>query len=735
MELSRIEASGIYSFGTGAKRFELDLSGRVTAVVGPNGSGKSSLGRVLDLVQSAVGYNDVDNQSSQQSLRTKLQTTATKARHRGMLASERSEVRLQIALTSQYERGLLVAYLRAAVYSAVVGNHGNSIELEPLERWVEAEVIEEKITDLFSGTIVISHSGVPNTDWEVAYEFTSGDELYAWYLDTTNPNAENAITREGPPPDISEIHGLSLRVAGTEAPSTPLVVPGDEQHFSIATILPNTDGVVRVQVDPANANRVPAPLRAFVDLAGVVEPINDPSQLYQRRYNAAAVFRRILERGLVISGVQGSHRDPETESAGFGTFQAALLGQRLSRRDGRLLPARLHQLKMGDFEARRRFEEVRQLFKELAPGRDFEIVTTTLPQGNEQPLLEIQIEVFPIGPQSEDLGIAIELAGTGVEQALSIAEAIEGSTDRLLLLDEPAVNLHPGWQRLVRARLRRGPGQFLLLTHSPFLISTESNEDLAAINRLRMTNGATEVCHITPRELAGARWAGALVKELSASAEARSLLFASGVVLLEGETELAALPAWFSASDTGRLHRSPDDLHVAFFAVNGDQSFAHMIGYLESFGIPWAIVCDGAAFRFDIHSHIFKQVLAAGDEEQLRARAEELETADKKQSDLHQALFDQMVAAGKTGGIFTLASGWTTRKDGDDRESFEAFLRTKPDLAAALDAAAQEAPKSKVRQGRIVADTIATCPVEVDDLYRQILERLWSKGMPKLPAP
>jgi len=56
MRVTKLECSGLFSFGTGDDKLSLNLPDTgVTVVVGPNGSGKSNLLRVLDVIVSAVG--------------------------------------------------------------------------------------------------------------------------------------------------------------------------------------------------------------------------------------------------------------------------------------------------------------------------------------------------------------------------------------------------------------------------------------------------------------------------------------------------------------------------------------------------------------------------------------------------------------------------------------------------------------------------------------------------------
>lgn len=198
---------------------------------------------------------------------------------------------------------------------------------------------------------------------------------------------------------------------------------------------------------------------------------------------------------------------------------------------------------------------------------------------------------------------------------------------------------------------------------------------------------------------------------------------------MEGETELGALLVWSSKSPTARRQQAPEDLHIAFYSVDGDQSFQHLVGYLHAFEIPWATVCDGAAFRFDVARHIFTEVTSVADETSLSETSQRMALTSKTPEDVDEALFGALVKAGRMGGIFTLARGWQRKDDAErDRESFEAFLESKPELARAPATARAQTRNSKPRLGRIVADT-TDCPDEVDRLYVSILERLRDKGM------
>jgi hypothetical protein len=223
-----------------------------------------------------------------------------------------------------------------------------------------------------------------------------------------------------------------------------------------------------------------------------------------------------------------------------------------------------------------------------------------------------------------------------------------------------------------------------------------------------MTQGATRQRRlITNEEPQSAR----LRKALGESADARALLFARGVVLVEGGTELGALPEWFSKSPTAERLGTPDTLNVMIFSVDGDPSFGTFTAFLHAFGVPWAIVCDGSVYQFGTRKRqIFEQVLSAGVDDSHLRNAVDQATAGEPES------FAELRDLGENSGIFTLADGWDSSV-----ESFEVYVNTV--APGKLTDAAKAVGKSKPRQGRHVA--FATeCPAAVDALYGKLLRHL-----------
>jgi hypothetical protein len=717
MQVSRLEIEGVFSFGVEADRFALDFDERLTVIVGPNASGKSNVRRALNLVQTAVRFEDA-NQKSRGSLGTVLDDHVRDARHEGMPSGTRSAVNVALRMASAAEVNLMTSYVQMLVLSSLFGNQTvDTQSLPALEAWVAEHVTSEAIAGLLTGTIVVSHSGIPGSQWNVAYEFEHGGVSLTWHINTTIPNLTNVIAPRERTADaaLPSIMTLTQRLKGPNSPPAGPILP-PETPFSIEALLPDGDDLVQIGMPSLSASVAPAPHRAFVAAAGISVPISDPLGPYRRSYSLAAVLSPMLDRSLWYLGVAG------------GSGAAVGIESELS--------GRLYALKNGDQRSQIRYHSIQALFEELAPGRRFEVRADRQTPDGEAPEVAVKIEVFPSG--ADPLAAQarpLHLAGTGVEQALMIAETLAGDPDRVLVLDEPATNLHPPWQRIVRSHLGSREGQCVLVTHSPYLIPADGREQLASIVRFSVSGGATHAHRLSKSDLADDRWVGTMVKELAWSADARGLLFAAGVVLLEGPTELAALSTWFARSATAQRQRAPDDLHVAFYSVGGDQDFLPFISYLERFGVPWVVVCDGAAFRFDIGKHIFEQVLDAGvDDPELNKYVEQEGISSKDQSVMNATLFASMSHVGKAHGVFTLAPGWHRKKEAEgDHESFEAFVMSLPELVEAAKVANDAAPRSKPRAGRLLAES-TDCPRLVDELYQLILNRLWQKGMAQLPA-
>lgn len=732
MRLTRLEAQNVLSFD----KFELDLDPRRTVIVGPNGSGKTNLTRLLALMGSALAWVETEGpRGSEVAAGTAAQILNGFARARHQPDSGKPQVvRLGLELTKDWERDLMVAFVRAAVlWSLNDSLHQGDQHLAPLADWAMETITAGTCADLFAGTLVAEHPGVRDRDWEVGFEFSHGDpgEGYRWVLQAPEWHSTVLTARDAasPPaglPGRTDI--LAQRLLGVTPGGSPLTKLPGLAPFGLDLICPKPSEAIRLVVGQSGQylDLGVAPYRAFVELGQFARPAAPSPGL-----SLATVLTRIYGTGLVLVGEQ---------LRGVGTWGAQLapagrytwddVAAPFLSRDPHLLPLRLLRLKTGSADERRRFGRIQSAFSRLAPGREFDLRFAAglrqVAAGKSAEIPEVAIDVLvSTGPSSQGSAVTpdsqeqpIQLHGAGTWEALMLADALQDAAGRVVVLDEPATVLHPTWQRSLASQLQESEAQLLMITHSPDLVRVRDEADVHCLVRLSLEEGETRVHQ--PGAVGTIPNLPQLLRMLALSGELRSCLFARAVVLLEGETELGALPRWFArcAEDAGV--EPPEALDLAFYQVGGDKGFASPLALIACLGLPCAIICDGAAFDLTKRENVFKQVAEAGADSGL----ETLLPKNKPRS-MDAVTFKVWVKYGREHGIFTLANGWTTGKRGD--ETFEAFLdRTLP--AGARDKAKEAVPKSKVRQGLWISDEYAP-PYEITELYTSLVGALKRRGL------
>ncbi|MHB8262319.1 MAG: AAA family ATPase [Acidimicrobiales bacterium] len=750
MKLTRLIIDNLFSFD----HLELDqIDPSLTTIVGPNGSGKTNLTHLFALAATALDW--VEERAPQMVLDPRsaqgILSSYAAARYRSAPVGQPLRLEIGIELTSVAEREYLTCFVQSAIISTVLSRGQWQQESGPrLAAWAVEQVTPERLSPLMSGTLVLEHPGSAHAPWQVLYQFRYDDTAYRWML-ADRYGRYGIVTIDDdsgggrgllPMADLAQSL-FDVTSSETQTHELPSPLP----KFSFEKLCPEPGKVVELLVQGGTGyfDRDLEPHRRFGEIVGLTSSWALPN----RAFSLASVLRLIVRRGVVVIGEQLRGADTVCHPLPIGCYSLDQLSRSDVTWEPSKLPLRLFHLKNGDGSQRQRFERIRDMFETFAPGRRldvrFEAVVPSsrpsqpsLPHSAdiEQPVPELAPElaitvVIGEGSAEDPWELPVTLTGAGVWEALVLAEAVTDSDDRLIVLDEPALNLHPTWQRLLATCVREAPGQFLVITHSPYLVPIERPEDLVGLVRLARSNGATTLQRYssaadgaTPDEQLSR-----IRRKFSLSADARALLFAAGVILVEGETELGALPVWFEQNKTAATSTlaTPGQLNLGFYSVGGETNFTPVLALLVALGIPWVIVCDGGPFRADMgRNHIFRQVLKAGvgDPALQEFVNERLGDSDT------ELTFEDVVTVGRDHGIFTLAPGWT-RADKEKHlvgnESFEAFAKgVAPDKFAEAEA---EVGSNKVRRGRWLAENVA-CPPEVNDLYRQIVTALGFASAP-----
>jgi predicted ATPase len=738
MLIKRLHANNLLTF----RDFDLEFKPGHQTIVGPNGAGKSNVVRLFDLIGTAIQASTA-NHLTQPGTQTGALLRAFAASHLDDNVAEPARAELQLVFDVQEERDLLTTFLRAAVLCTLSNDlQSSGIKTDELTEWATQSITADSLTELFAGTFVLNHVGLPHVVWEVRYDFTCSGKRVSWVLDAPGSFEKLVPTEvieshigQHPQRDLAQV----LLSISRNTPS-PIELPQPIHPFSLSSICPQGDQILNppaIRPGDGNFDNQNPVFREAIEMLGLPTREQSGNQSFQ----IAGVLSRIWFETVGVFGeyLRGA---PQGPTASALATAANLVGGSYSPA---LLPIRLFQMKNGDRDQRLRFETVRRTFAKLAHGQSLDVQFQPMAQLDEsvQPVIpgtasiggisSDEPETGPVGivqvtvPTARGRDLPIHLHGAGTWEALLLAEALSDTRGKVVILDEPATTLHPSWQHHLNSCIRSGEGQTLVITHSSDLLPLGSADDVARLIRVDQLDGVTCLHRLT---LLRAATISRITREFGTSAEARSLLFARCVVLLEGEMELGALPAWFQKCAPGKKVPSPDQLDMSFISVGGDGGFGTYATVLEGLGIPWVIVCDGAAFDIGTRStknrHILRQVLDAGiDDEGLR---EFIASSSKRGAKMTDLIWDKAIELGRACGIFTLAKDWRTTPPSPDLpgpESFEAFLdQAMPGVRLR---AKEKVEDSKARQGIWLGEQ-QRCPDEVADLYSSILAALARRG-------
>ncbi|MGH9920700.1 MAG: AAA family ATPase, partial [Nitrososphaerales archaeon] len=271
------------------------------------------------------------------------------------------------------------------------------------------------------------------------------------------------------------------------------------------------------------------------------------------------------------------------------------------------LPAALWRLKDSPERTdRERFRRVQSVFKEVSEGIEVDVVleseevTPLAPPTNpatEHPSPVPNIPTNAPAPAyrqfprirffDKPYEFGSPYASAGLYESLLLVFTAFESEGAVVVLDEPATNLHPAKQRafarLLTTRLSASGVQLFVITHAPSFVDRQNLRGLIRVDRKQ---GATRLLPID-------RKAGFAYDELASQAQILPnlipMLFAKKVILFEGEQEARSLPVWFRKIEPGI---EPADLGIDTGDGGGDPKVEMHARALKKLGIPFAIVGD-----------------------------------------------------------------------------------------------------------------------------------------------
>jgi hypothetical protein len=659
MLLRSISAEGFLSFGD---QLTLDVSPGLTVVTGPNGVGKSNLGRCLDLGRAAIGRTAGDPAFDRLDL----------YRDAGYQGARSFEVRLGLDLDQPWERSLVRSFVCAAfACSPELQSQQQAPGPAASDAVARACIPEISLSPLWSGSLVVHHDSARQLPWFAAWEF--GQASQTWHV-VLNGQGGWQLCRGPADP--------SAMPTGSR-PMPPWLLdakPQDELVMDFGVALESLDQPVTFTVSSLSGTGIiPDSLHELASALGV-------SEYGSKTFSFDEVMSAVLRRGIVLTD---NRRLPLARR-----FTLDQLNQQADLRNGSGVAVELYRLRNGDVRQQERYEEISATFTHLT-GRRLGLRMHAAPADGHSAAMIIEPTVID-GYGERPL----EFSGAGVQEALVLSALLPGDAGRIVVLDEPAVNLEPTTQRRLINALR-GPGQYLVITHSADLVPVESPADLGRIVRLAPGPRGSQVRRAELDTHSNRDSFGWL--RLLEPTQVRALLFAAAVILCEGPTELGALPRWWR--DTAGIGlRDPEAANIAIISVGGDAGFGAYVRYLDAFGVPWAIVADGPALRQN--SKLAKQLANLGHKP--RSQPDDRDN------------FVQWRKYWLRAGVFTVAEEFGD--DGSKGGEFEAFLG-RVDQELLTRARAEIGEKNKPLVGAYFAAEHPEPPREVLDMYKMIAKR------------
>ncbi|MDG6999588.1 MAG: ATP-binding protein [Nitrososphaerota archaeon] len=187
----------------------------------------------------------------------------------------------------------------------------------------------------------------------------------------------------------------------------------------------------------------------------------------------------------------------------------------------------------------------------------------------------------------------LEFTSSGTIELLYLITSAIGMRNSIQLLDEPAQNMHPIYQRkmleLIISSVQEYGNQVILITHSPYLIDINSFKGVWRFDKDQ--NGTSVFCLWKILDGIDSSSKQKAWQELN-NVDIRSLIFSRGVVYVEGLTDKVVLEGLENKLEAQGRGAGLGKYQWEFTSMNGKDHLPTLVKFAKSVKLAYAALLD-----------------------------------------------------------------------------------------------------------------------------------------------
>ena len=642
MKITQIKFQNILSFNDFTWS---DIDDGLNVIVGPNGVGKSNIFIALNFLKDYLSkpypynynfnreYNWLINASNEHADEFKIGI--------GIEFDKNDEKSLFKNFFTLILQTAIISDL-SSINNKVILNNNNSnptttllpINQDECLNKVLDKINVEFIDDFFKGTLIFEiNQNNYNFSVSVYYIFTKSSKQIRLYLSGSQfsdsliiGNPEPLLTNT---PSTNIKNSISYKDLISKIPEAYNQCMNHQEFSNIIGLSFSFDKILNEVINSNEYSRIsglsgpdwpnPPSLNSAKELARALKfnPYSSPP-ISSQTPSFISLFNHIIgEKIINLDNFRISYKK-EYPVSEIENYRPNLAG-------GKDLALYLHKLRNGNREEKIKFKEINEMFIHIAKA-NLDLRYQFLSENqNYSKISQLGYSVpspavdnnktennihnsedkvrftITITKKESNIEIPLEYSGAGIQELILLISLLTmpSSEGCILLLDEPAVNLHPIMQKKLLNEFKKiindkeqseqniNKNQIFIISHSSHFIPKEKFLS-KSVKRIYLDDNSYSAIssEINDEE----------VKKITSMSHMTnftdnliSSLFASSVILCEGDDDYLALHIWFEKYKKGySLH----DYNVMLFPMDGWNNIKYAISFLTNFNIPYVALLD-----------------------------------------------------------------------------------------------------------------------------------------------